>query len=48
MQDTVDQAHDAVPRTLTDIIQDVRLGAGRTAPDRRGRPRPLRSSRNAG
>jgi hypothetical protein len=31
MQDTVDQAHDAVPRTLADIIQDARLGMGRRA-----------------
>jgi hypothetical protein len=26
MQDTVDQAHSAVPRTLADIIQDARSG----------------------
>jgi hypothetical protein len=31
MQDTVDQAHDAVPRILADIIQDARLGMGRRA-----------------
>jgi len=39
MQDTVDQAHSAVPRTLADIIQDARSGpyvatAAADSPDR--------------
>jgi hypothetical protein len=38
MQDTVDQAHDAVPRTLAGIIQGARLGMGRRAGRRQRSP----------
>jgi len=38
MQDTVDQAHGAVPRTLADIIEDTRR-AGRVRPTLRRQPK---------